>query len=255
MALVDPWDHTSPDGADNPKQGDDEMRTIKRATTERHNQGGVHWTNSASVDQDDGKSMCGVQGTTGTLELAYEEDGDALITCRDDTAAADASQVDIGDGVGGSREYQLNVQDVNCDTVTAADTLTGKRTHTISVYLPAAAIGRVEGLVIENQSGAAWTLKGARAICFTKPNGGPVTIEMKIVDLSADATDPGAAAGTEVWVNPNEITIADDKYTSGAMNTSMTNASLPDGSAWVFEIDAINSADDITVILEVEVTV
>lgn len=123
MALAEAWSTTTPPGSENPTNGDDRIREFKRTVEERVVNGGMYWP--AGLDQDAGKLACGVQGVSGELDLCYEEDFDVAIQVRDDTHATDASEVEIGDGIAGSRPYTVISDTVSAGTVaTAVGTVT-----------------------------------------------------------------------------------------------------------------------------------
>ena len=97
-APTDSWDETLPADARNPALGDDDIRDFKRQVRERMVNGGHTWeVGGPSLDVDAGQHTCGVQGTTGVMDLAHEADGDVLIQCRDDTASADGGVADDTD--------------------------------------------------------------------------------------------------------------------------------------------------------------
>lgn len=121
---------------------------------------------------------------------------------------------------------------------------------TLVIPLPATGTGRVEGVVFENRGNGDLTVKEARLICFTAPAGGVVDVDINVYTVAL-ATDPGAG-GTGVSIfggNPHPTIAAGDW--AGAAVAAFNDAVLNVGEAWIFDIDSINSALDITVILKV----
>jgi hypothetical protein len=125
-APTDNWDEANPPDSQNPKEGDDRIRETRRQMRERLVNGGHRWESGApDLDPDAGKHMCGVQGTTGVLDLAYEQDGDIAIVVRDGTDAGGDAEVVLGTGVGGARPYELIVDLLTVANIGNSNTFTG----------------------------------------------------------------------------------------------------------------------------------
>ncbi len=121
MAISDTWDATLPPDSENPTLGANRIRELKRAIFERMDQLGADWPDG--TDAASGQLTCGVQGTTGVLELAYEADGDVLLQLNDDTAAADASTLIVGTGIGGARDYTVEAEVLSAARATLSEHL------------------------------------------------------------------------------------------------------------------------------------
>lgn len=245
-APTDSWDETNPPDSQDPKFGAARIRETERQIRERMVNGGHAWeVIGPSLDSDAGKHKCGTQGTTGVLELAFEEDGDLLIEARDDTAASNASRVQIGDGIDGSQPYTF-----------VADVLQGKRDHTIIVPLVGNA-GRQLGVIVENRGAGNLRVLEATAVCYGAPAGAACTID--IHKLAAGWTDPNAA-GTSIVGVPPALSIAVAAFRATTVTAFADDlletppAVGQSGAAWVFEIDAVNSANNIAVVLRVQRT-
>ncbi len=122
MAITQAWDATDPADGNNPTQGALEIRDLKAALFERFEQGlGMKWPDATEADS--GRLTCGIQGTTGVIDLVYEEDGDLLLTLHDDTAGADASRMILGTGRGGARDYTFETEYVEAARVDISEYL------------------------------------------------------------------------------------------------------------------------------------
>lgn len=152
-----PWDETDPANSQDPTFGAQRIRETRQMLRERAINGGIKWeTSSPSTDANAGKLTCGVQGTTGILNLAHEADGDVAVVVRDGTDAGGDAEVQLGTGVGGARPYQLLVDDlttasvatttVTATTVTASGTVTGATVVASSVLtMPAKTVHNAQG--------------------------------------------------------------------------------------------------------------
>jgi hypothetical protein len=116
------------------------------------------------------------------------------------------------------------------------------------IPLPATATGRVEGVQFVNAGNGVLTVVSMQLVCFTPPSGGIVDVDMQSHTVGVD-TDPGSAGSSVIDGNPHP-TIADGKY-SGSAISAFSDATLDVGDAWTFDVDAINSALDIAVVLKV----
>ena len=105
MAHTKSWDEAAPAAGDALSSGDDEIRDLKVAIRERMNAGGIKW--AAGTDEDFGKLMCGVQGTTGVLSLLESEAGAVVCTVNDGTDVGGNKEFEVGDAFGGSEQYDL----------------------------------------------------------------------------------------------------------------------------------------------------
>ena len=236
MPLAENWDVTKPAGGDNPQQGDDEIRQERRAIQERAQRGNVYWP--AAVDQDAGKIVLGTDpdGLAGTW-IVFESNahaGNRTTTALQiwDGGGATPDTARLGDGVGGSRPYTFQ-----------ADVLQGKREHTVHAPLPGGATGRQGGVLFENRGGGTLTVLEALAVCFIAPSVSPCTIDVH--RLASGWTDPNSP-GTSIGTAPPLLSIPVGTFRSSVVTTFST-ATLAVGDAWVFDIDALNSADLIVV--------
>lgn len=191
MAIVDTWDASLPPDSENPTQGASRIREFKRAVDERLENMGAFWPDA--TDAASGRLTCGVQGTTGVIDLVYEADGDVAFSLHDDTAAANASAVVVGDGVGGSRPYEAQVDAVSAGALTLARALnivsrdiTGGSPYTVqaddfilygetsaafTVNLPAASDGtRMLIVIFPVANGVTFTPDGSDTVNGTTPS-------------------------------------------------------------------------------------
>lgn len=151
MTVTTDWTPLAPGGSDNPKQGDDEIRTMKSAIQERMRNGGHVWTtvSTGAANTDDGKIACGIQGTN-TLTF-YETDGTTPVVTVNDSSKS----ITLGDGTTGSNRYALivggtlthrgavvhGIATTSASTYTVATTdhtVFCTRNGTVAVTLPAA---------------------------------------------------------------------------------------------------------------------
>lgn len=116
MAIVEAWASLLPTDSDALSDGDNKIRDYKRALRERMVNGGILWepNGGATTDQDAGKLTCGVQGTTGILSLFENAAGVIICTVRDGTDAGGIKQLEIGDTIGGSEQYDLRSHSLTC---------------------------------------------------------------------------------------------------------------------------------------------
>lgn len=124
MAVTLAWDETAPGGGSALQSGDDAIRAFKQSLRERLRNGGMRWgSGGPTTNVDDGKLTAGQQGTTGILNLAYSE-ADALIcVMRDGTDGGGLKRFEVGT-IAGAENYDLRVDSVTADTLSAATTLT-----------------------------------------------------------------------------------------------------------------------------------
>lgn len=247
-APTDQWDETKPADSRQAKLGDDDIREFKRQIRERMNWAGQVWedgsSGAAAIDTDAAKLKCGVQGTTGTLVAALEEDGDDMLVFRDDTAAANASEVDIGDGTAGARPYTLNVDEINANTVT------GDRIHNVAIPLVGVA-GRVNGVYYYNNTGFTITLLEVDAYANTAPSG--TNLDLDIHTHATSWTDL-SSGGTSVVASPPTISVVAGSRRAAAPVTTFSDATLAAGEVWAFDIDTLSSAADIILFLKIKKT-
>ena len=117
--------------------------------------------------------------------------------------------------------------------------------------LPAAT--RIPGLMIINGGAGTLVLDDARLFAGTPPSGGALTVDMH--RLADTFTDPTATADPpddgSIW---NTIpSIADGLYKAGPFSdfsAISTSSQLAVGEAWVFELDAVNGANNILFTLQ-----
>lgn len=240
--ITKAWDTTAPAGSSFIKDGDNTIRDDKLAVKERLNNLGARWENDTNAKN--GRIQCGQQGTTGECILAEEEDGDSLITLRDGTDVGGNAEVEVGDGVGGSRPYDLKVDNVACATLAASGAITGDRTHTVTIPLTDNSLGVIDGLLLANTTGNDMTLVSFQLVCFDKPSGG--VVELDILDWTIADTDPAAAPTIFTGSKPQ---IPDDTYAGSAVTSGFT-ATFSDGHALVFDLDQVNGADNILLIVK-----
>lgn len=231
MSITKSWTPASPAGGDDPRQGDDVMRDMWTAIHERERNGGHIWETSASADTEAGRHACGVEqasgGTGSPLAgefYVYAADGSTRILTLRDSTAADPSNFDVG-----------------------SFPIRGKRIASVHIPLVTGATGRVSGVIFHNNSGATMTLTSAQLVCFTAPSASPLDVDMNV--LASGYTDP-TAAGTSIF--GTHTTIAAGSRVGTAI-TSFNDATLAAGEAWVWDVDALNSASDIIMLLKVEV--
>ena len=146
MALVDPYQVTTPAGSDDPRDGDDRIRELKRALRERFTQGGIYFENSGTIDQDGGKICAGIQATNELI--FYETDKTTSMADFNDST----KDLTLGDGKNGSNQYQLICHDIDVydaaianDMTVAGDlTITGQLDPNGTVSTPTIAGGTLD---------------------------------------------------------------------------------------------------------------
>jgi hypothetical protein len=111
MALADVYQEATPASTDDPREGDDRIRELKRAIRERATQGGIYFENSGTIDQDGGKICAGIQATN--LLTFYMTDKTAdMMLFNDSTLVAT-----LGDGKAGSNAWSLVVDNIDVDSI------------------------------------------------------------------------------------------------------------------------------------------
>jgi hypothetical protein len=233
MALVN-WTagfEATPSGADPGNVIDNRMQEHKENIRLRGEQGGHIYTDdpggvhSANSHNDrDGRHVvdAGGSGVGPDIYTSPSDDPDVntkLITYSDTGAAMMAGATWTGGNI-----------------TTGNDPGHGHHT-TLMIPLPATATGRVEGVQFVNAGNGVLTVVSMQLVCFTPPS-----------TVGVD-TDPGSAGSSVIDGNPHP-TIADGKY-SGSAISAFSDATLDVGDAWTFDVDAINGALDIAVVLKV----
>jgi hypothetical protein len=244
MALIN-WTagfEGTPAGSDPGSVIDDRIQELKEQIGRRLEQGGhilsddprsVHIANSQSAR--DGRHVVDAGGSGIGPDIYKSPTADADINTKLITYAdTGAAMVAGSDWSGGN--------------VTTGNDPGHGHHATLVIPLPATATGRVEGVVFENRGNGVLTLVDMRLICFTPPSGGTVNVDIQSHTV-ADATDPGTAGSSVIDPNTHP-TIADGDY-SGSVQSVFSDATLDVGDAWTFDIDAINGALDVSLVLKV----
>lgn len=239
MAKTTKWDESSPAGSDDPRDGDDEIRSFKLAMYERLVDGGHYWDTSpeaAPGDADAGKHACGVAAAN--KFYVYETDKTAIALTVDDSALA----ITAGDGLtvahggSGSNPYTF-----------VADTLTGVRYSSATVVLPGIA-GYIEGAFLHNLGSGSWHIDQVRVTCFSAPVTTAFELDVLayVPDLTTDPTSGGVSIlNTNLSVAASQF--SSNLYSTGDFTGAADEYELLAGSALLFNVTALSQADAIMV--------
>lgn len=248
MPITEIYDQAVPTGATDPKQIDEQMTLKWRALGERLRAGGHVWETGAPIDAQAGHHAIGVDPDGDAKQFViYESDETTAALTLDEDEAGTVPNVQVailGDGLTGANKWTLR-----------CDTLQGGRDSTVNIPL-LGNTGRQVGLIYENRGGpgaagaGTITLLEARLIAWTGPTGSALDVD--IHKLTSGYTDPAAAGVSIFAANPHPTIAAAAKV--GTPVTVFDDAVLAVGDAWVFEIDALNSAADIVLELKVRRT-
>lgn len=157
MAIATQWYEDRPAGNQKLKLSDDEIRSLWVAIRERMENMGVDWSTGA-VAQAMGRLQCGRTGVAGLLNLAYADDGTTVqVAVRDSTHATDPSEVELGDGKGGSDPITLVAEEVDLVTLTTPN------------LWPVANAAQDTGAADSTPIASTWTTLESQAIT-TQPN-------------------------------------------------------------------------------------
>jgi hypothetical protein len=124
MAHADPFQTTTPAGTDDPRDGDDRIRELKRALKERLTLGGIYMDDSGTPDDEAGRLAAGIQAPN--VLSVYETDRSTVMAQFNDST----QDLTLGDGKNGANQYQLiahdiDIYDANIDNdLTVANDLT-----------------------------------------------------------------------------------------------------------------------------------
>jgi len=120
---------TTPDGTDDPREGDDRIREVKAAVKERMLNAGIYWESNATPDADAGMMIPGLQGglsgvtsTPGANDLVFFETDKATNMCKWNDST---KTMTLGTGRGGgANSYIIEAQTGNFENVDIDGTLT-----------------------------------------------------------------------------------------------------------------------------------
>jgi hypothetical protein len=228
------WNRTSPTSADNPANGANEISAVKKGVDERMRNGGHRWEpDSSATLTNAGRHTCGAEfsasgsGAQDDEFYIYDKAGTAVAVVRGSTSTnIDASGIPEFEIVGGK--------------------LIGRREETLHIPV-ASGTGRTAGIIYENRGHGTLTLLEAKVVCFTAPGSGGVDID--IHKQASGWTNPNDA-GTSIFDPNPHPTIASGSYASSVIST-FASSTLAVGDAWFVEVDQLNSAANVMLILKV----
>ena len=221
MAVTETWDEAVPAGSRDPRLGDDDIRSLKLAIRQRMDNGGQVWEAPSGLDTEAGRHRC---DPTARTFIIYEDDASTpIVTINDSTQLV---------------------------TVASPYHIVGIRDTTMNIAIGGAATGRVPGVMIVNRGNGDLTLLEIQTQSFTAVAGAAFDLDVNVFTV-ASATNPLTVAGTSIFAGAGDHpTIAVGQFAS-AVKTTFADATLAVGEAWVFDIDALNSASGVVVTMKV----
>lgn len=228
--ITETWDSAVPAGSEDPKNGDDRIRELKRTLVEIL-RNGDHKAQAGPVsDVAAGRHVCGqANGLGGTGALTgefsiYASDGTTKIVQVLDSTASEAST------------FKLSTLNIKSATQ-----------RTLAIPLGGGATGVVGGVYFENRGLSTMTFLGAKLVCATAPSGSALDVDA--LRLTAGYANPGSGGSTIFTARP---TVAAGSRV-GSESTSLAITTLATGEALYFNIVALNSADNIVMYIRYSV--
>jgi hypothetical protein len=239
MAITKPLDLTDPADGDQLRDGASEIRDVKSIIYEHLDNGGHYAQTGTSAVTANGRHQT---ISDGTFKI-YKREGTAtapttaLMTIYDSSYATSSDQ---------------NVFDISTLSLRDSSSKTDpghKHERVMTVNLNGTS-GRQSGLVFVNTTSRTITLTGVKLVAYTPPTSTALQVDMLRI-TSASFTNPSLAEGGTSCVSvfsAGSISLATGSYV-GTELTAFSASTLSTGDAWVWHIDALNNAGDISVII------